>query len=442
MIATKWLDTRFFPTYIAAPIPRTSGTTAPLGRTSITCLVPVTATFSDTVDSKVTTTPTSAQDTPRSGGVVEELAKKLEGDGERIIHHDPSKSLALGGEYSAVLPQAAEGDEHYTRLSEEEDVGHMTAAAVLESASQEEMLHHGKVHGWVPLETRRDATNLGVEDGLSATPEWEEEVEWDVARDNKTQSASPERHVLTQVTKAPQKAQCKVVYFAASIFARAFRERYDALPNVTANVDPVFTWTDPAEPILQMNLRLLGTTILDSHCPFLAPHIIINSPPPQAPELTANNATPYEQDATFGQRLIVFVNRHATEVINKPEYWSDASSSYSSYGDELEQASDVDHLEGLSEHDSSPAGTPMPETPIDDDGDDHRFFFARHGDSEDGHGHDGSSDNGFLEIGYSSVYPRPDAEVYEGGVTKLKVTSRPMFFIDEDEDELPSLDDW
>jgi hypothetical protein len=36
-------------------------------------------------------------------------------------------------------------------------------------------------------------------------------------------------------------------FFDASNVARSFRKRYDALPNLLSKIEPVYTWSDPAE---------------------------------------------------------------------------------------------------------------------------------------------------------------------------------------------------
>ncbi|KAF8076652.1 hypothetical protein FPV67DRAFT_426060 [Lyophyllum atratum] len=241
------------------------------------------------------------------------------------------------------------------------------------------------------------------------------------------ESAAVERLVLTQVVKILQKALCKAAFFDASSLARSCRQRYDAVSSILLDIEPVFTWSDPAEPILAASQRHFGTIILDSTCPFRAPHIVISAPPPQLPQVTENNATPYTQDAGFGQRLIV--RSYSVDIINAVEDWDD-----SSVYDDASSDVDVDLLE--SECASRP-GTPTPETPVDEDGD-HDFFYVRHGD-------EGQDDTGIVSV-YSSVcgfdsHTELHTEI-EAGVAKLQATSRPMFFIDEDEDDLPSLDDW
>ncbi|KAG5342332.1 hypothetical protein C0989_003462 [Termitomyces sp. Mn162] len=249
-------------------------------------------------------------------------------------------------------------------------------------------------------------------------------------------TTSHEYKVLNDEMVTIQKALCRVTFFAASDAARVLRKRYDSQPNVLLDLEPAFTWTDPAEPILIANRRILGATILDSICPFLAPHIVINSPPPQPYHLTENNFTPYTQDAAFGDRLVVeayyinIVNEaeepghdpypSSTKIINN---WEDLFS----YG-----SSTVDLLEGVF---NSRPGSPLPDTPVDDD-DDRYFYFARNDDEES------KEDDLAIRPDYRSIYginPPIQADLH---AEKFQTTSRPMFYIEEDDDELPSLDDW
>ncbi|KAG6817865.1 hypothetical protein H0H87_001697 [Tephrocybe sp. NHM501043] len=245
-------------------------------------------------------------------------------------------------------------------------------------------------------------------------------------------SASPE-HLDPSVVTFLQKALCKAAFFAASDVARVLRERYDSQSKILIELETPFTWSDPAEPILCANHRMFGATVLDSICPFLAPHVIINAPPPQSSQLTENNTTPYTQDAAFGDRLIV--NAFATEIINSPDGWE--SPSYASNADTAKNweyqssysSSTVDLLESATEY--SRPGTPLPETPVDDDGDRHSFY-ARQDDDE--------VEEGCLASG--SIYGINP--LVETGLCshKLHSASLRMFYIDEDDDELPSLDGW
>ena len=181
---------------------------------------------------------------------------------------------------------------------------------------------------------------------------------------------------------------------------------------------------------------MFGATILDSICPFIAPHIVINSPPPQPYHLTENNATPYTQDAAFGDRLVV--EAYHINIINEAEgSGHDTSPSNAGTFDIWEDqpyygSSSVDLVESVT--DSRP-GSPFPETPLDDD-DDRYFYFAQDDDEE---------------LEENSLAIRPDSQSIYGvnspihadfHAVKSQTTSRSMFYIEEDDDELPSLDDW
>ncbi|KAG6880150.1 hypothetical protein C0992_004602 [Termitomyces sp. T32_za158] len=245
-------------------------------------------------------------------------------------------------------------------------------------------------------------------------------------------STLPHVHDLSDEMMNFQKAACKATFFSASDIARALRKRYDFQPNVLSDVEPGFTWTDPAEPLLIANRRMLGATILDSICPFLTPHIIINSPPPQPYHLTENNTTPYTQDAAFGDRLVVEASY--TSIINETGY--SPASSTSIVDNWKDQSFYCSSLVDLDEStiDSRP-GSPLPETPDDHD-DDHYFHFAQFDDGV-------LNENGLaIHHEYQSIY-RVDSPVQvDLYAQKFQATSRSIFYIEEDDDELPSLDDW
>ncbi|GLB34048.1 hypothetical protein LshimejAT787_0109320 [Lyophyllum shimeji] len=497
--------------------------------------------------STVTFTPSATQDTPALGGVVERLERILEEGEKNSLNHETSGSMTLRAECLAIRSRTIEGDEHCSG-SLEEGPG-PSAAAPRETAScppQVGMLRHGQERGCSTLATRRNGKNEEFEHVLSLVSEEEEEedeIVWDVARDNETleyfyhnpknlvldsvfpectphivitpveetwedqhtswlnrvdiqwpcylvvppvdmsmgqlpvcepisqvlpglpacpppfgsnapltrscgpmpvfcpsrfrqyiASAAVERLVLTQVVKILQKAQCKAAFFDASSLARSFRTRYDALPSILSSIEPAFTWRDPAEPILDASRRLFGTTIIDSPCPFRIPHIVINAPPPQPPQLTEDNATPYIQDAGFGQRLTV--PSCSVEIINAAEDadWVPGFSFADDSDDETSSSADLAAVDPFESEHSSRPGTPAPGTPVEEDDDDHHFFYVRHGEED-------YDDMGVSPV-YSSVQEYASQVEPETTVAKLQATSRRIFFIDEDEDDLPSLDDW
>lgn len=169
-----------------------------------------------------------------------------------------------------------------------------------------------------------------------------------------------------------------------------------------------------------MSTKLLGTTIIDSPYPFLAPHIIINAPPPQDFWIGWNNATNDPQDQGFGQYLVI--PSPSVRVANTAEdsCWESASSTY------------FDEAVDQSESPPDP-GTPLPETPVDER-DDLDYFLTRHGD--DG---DAGMDTGFY---YQSLCGLPPIQEEFLETENTKSPSRPIFSIEEDEDDLPPFDDW
>jgi hypothetical protein len=169
-----------------------------------------------------------------------------------------------------------------------------------------------------------------------------------------------------------------------------------------------------------LSQRLLGTTIIDSHAPFRVPHIIINAPPPQDLWIPWSNATNNPQDHGYGRFLIV--PSPSVEVINTSmeEDWEIHSSSDSFA---------IDLTVDLSE--SSQPGTPMPETPLDDVD---FNFYVRPGDDIGGEMENSFDYSSFLDFGpISNKLPC---------APELPQPPRPIFIIEEDEDDLPPFDDW
>ncbi|KAG6821502.1 hypothetical protein H0H93_000010 [Arthromyces matolae] len=252
----------------------------------------------------------------------------------------------------------------------------------------------------------------------------------------KTNSITQSGHTVFSEEEmlASHKALCKDAFVATARLARVLRQRYDCQPNVLSNLEMDFTWTDPANPILAANRRMFGATILDSVSPFLAPHIIINAPPPQSYQYTENNTTPYFQDAAFGDQLVV--ETCFTEVINKPEHYIS-----NFLFDPSTNSSTEDLVLENSDTESWP-GTPCPGTPIDDsehDLDDYRYMPGH--DEEDSYC---AEDTLAYQLGHEcqSIYGTDLSVEAAFRAEKMQVTSRPMFHIADDEFDLPSLDDF
>jgi hypothetical protein len=89
-------------------------------------------------------------------------------------------------------------------------------------------------------------------------------------------------------------------------------------PNPLNHSERESQWTDPALPILAQARKYLGTLIIDSPTPSVTPHIIINMPPPydSYPYVQLSNSTQNPQDSGFGRYLTV--PSSFVEVINLP----------------------------------------------------------------------------------------------------------------------------
>ncbi|KAF8238948.1 hypothetical protein L208DRAFT_1374871 [Tricholoma matsutake] len=224
--------------------------------------------------------------------------------------------------------------------------------------------------------------------------------------------ASIERLVLHRIVRTLQKQRCKAAFFDACNVAMTFRKRYDSLPDRFNAIATPYVWSDPAE-------RLRGTTIIDSHSPFRVPHIIINAPPPQDLWIPWNNAINKPQDHGYGRFLIV--PSSSVEVIN------------TSIEDRNVYSLSNSSVAGLTvdPSESSRPGTPTPQTPVDDV--DLSFFVVRPG--EDIGGDVDSFDYPSL-LNFKSVSNEPPC------ASDLPRSSRPIFSIEEDEDDLPPFDDW
>ncbi|THG96279.1 hypothetical protein EW026_g5528 [Hermanssonia centrifuga] len=79
-----------------------------------------------------------------------------------------------------------------------------------------------------------------------------------------------------------------------------------------------FEWIDPAEPLLTFFAHCHGATIIDSDQPFTAPHIVIQEAPLQSPWEIEEHKTVYPQDSGFGYYLMI-PGVHEDYIINSVE---------------------------------------------------------------------------------------------------------------------------
>jgi hypothetical protein len=180
-----------------------------------------------------------------------------------------------------------------------------------------------------------------------------------------------------------------------------------------------------------------GVAIIDSPNPFSVPHIMIWSPPPQDPWIHYSTATNDPQDGGFGQFLVVpsrsvsFINMSPTQ--------------YPTFDSILDYD---DHDDGCSDTFSEP-DTPEPRTPIDLV-DEQRYLpwehSARYDDDEDENDRYGSWDNSDTqhENLCSQSWERSESAITEE--ENQEIPDRPskhiFYFDDEEEEDLPPLDDW
>jgi hypothetical protein len=165
----------------------------------------------------------------------------------------------------------------------------------------------------------------------------------------------------------------------------------------------------------------LGTTIIDSVNPFIAPHIIINAPPPQDPWVPWGNATNDPQDMGYGRYLTVpsrslnYINCWDEEFFGEPD-----TSSAQQHPLELQEQDLTDSDDDDS--DCTPPLTPLPDEDL--------AFFSEESDCTD-----------------DATFLLDHPSLLQGGLSSCGRTS-PMKFThsfaidDDDDDDLPPFDDW
>ncbi|KAI0082385.1 hypothetical protein K474DRAFT_1702906 [Panus rudis PR-1116 ss-1] len=235
--------------------------------------------------------------------------------------------------------------------------------------------------------------SLSVHDGphVFSPSEFNSEVE----------SASQERLVMYHVIPAIHRIQYKVAVFQASLEAPSFRSRWD-VSEFAESHDRPFEWVDEAEPLLAMFYQNPRAIIIDSTQPCTIPHIVIEEAEPQDPWEAYANAMINPQDARF-----LVIPHPCLTVIN----CEDTVESYlpiATYEDCFEEAEEVEignisELSSCASSDlSSDDESDPPVTPID-------------------------------------VPWTNDSQCL---ITKQGLSFDDEYHIDEDDDELPSLDDW
>ncbi|KAF6762231.1 hypothetical protein DFP72DRAFT_1061500 [Ephemerocybe angulata] len=269
---------------------------------------------------------------------------------------------------------------------------------------------------------------------LSRMPGCDEESYWPVARSQgKSMDGIPPRVVFSKsrfnrlievtaserltmyhVVTALQRHRLKALAIEVSECAKILSDRYD--PEYLESLEKPFQWTDPAEPLLETAGYQGVQLLFDSMTPFSVPHILLCTPPAQDPWIPYSTATNDPQDCGFGRYLVV--PSQQVSFINMAGDYDD----------------DYDICETPS--DSEPS-TPEPMTPPDLEID---SYFWRDPDAY-------ANDND--DEAENDQYDDPEYVAYDRKIDEIEtqdIPSRPgkpiFYFDDEDEDDLPPLDDW
>ncbi|KAG2064268.1 hypothetical protein BDR04DRAFT_1110340 [Suillus decipiens] len=125
------------------------------------------------------------------------------------------------------------------------------------------------------------------------------------------EASSIERLVFRKIVDGIFRHRLKAVAFEASISASAVCARFNK--SVAASqLEQPFVWTDPAQPILLASRKFLGVSIIESDCPFRAPHIVIIDAEPHDPWISWSNRVE-DQDYDC---LAVYPKQSSTPPIN------------------------------------------------------------------------------------------------------------------------------
>ncbi|KAF8165565.1 hypothetical protein B0H34DRAFT_671377 [Crassisporium funariophilum] len=244
-----------------------------------------------------------------------------------------------------------------------------------------------------------------------------------------------ERLIMYHVSKALQRHQVKAAAFAASFTAHSFRIRYD-IPGFMEALEPPYRWIEPGQGYVESFADCPLTSIVyTSTNPYRVPHIIAHDVPPQDTCLSLLNATP-PQDCGAGNALIVQHER--VHYHNLPSWNNEVVYSPNNYYTHQEDDSSDDQEDDCSIDTSSDWDSPVSETH------EHLLernrFYLHHVEEDDEDG------DGFPYGNYADV-PEEEQSGYpdELCATTFPPAPKARFFIQEDDDEedgLPSLDEW
>ncbi|KAG1892200.1 hypothetical protein F4604DRAFT_14714 [Suillus subluteus] len=232
------------------------------------------------------------------------------------------------------------------------------------------------------------------------------------------EASSIERLVFRDIVDGIFRHRRKAAAFEASLSASAVCARFNE--SVAASqLEQPFVWTDPAQPILLACRKFSGVSIIESDCPFRAPHIVIIAAEPHDPWISWSNRVD-DQDYEY---LTVYPKRSSTPPINSTSLTTASVPGLHHQGD----PDDDSFIPSHSDHSRERHLTGLPPS-LDESG----CFLTLH---EKGrmtytdHSHSTPDVNEFM-----------DSETMSRGLSITRCeTPTPD---SDDEDDLPPFDDW
>ncbi|CAA7260075.1 unnamed protein product [Cyclocybe aegerita] len=212
---------------------------------------------------------------------------------------------------------------------------------------------------------------------------------------------------MRRVVLATQRRLFKVTAEAASLKARGLRARYD-MPGFCETFEHPYKWVDSIHVILACYPT--GVHYVPSPSPFSVPHILIHEAPPNDPSIVAANGTPIQVD-DGGDTLVVLSSRRTIVT-----YVNDAQC--------------IPDEDSRSSYSTSSVESAGPETPTELQSVTSGYF-------------DEAVGNGDIsEFDYSQYAVLVASEDFQRpGSPTPDSPPRSKFYIEEDDDELPSIDD-
>ncbi|OAX44029.1 hypothetical protein K503DRAFT_778792 [Rhizopogon vinicolor AM-OR11-026] len=244
------------------------------------------------------------------------------------------------------------------------------------------------------------------------------------------ETSSTERLIFREVVDGIFRHRRKAVAFEASLSASAACAQFNQ-PGAASHLEQPFVWTDPAQPILLASRYFSGISIIESDCPFKAPHIMITDAPPHDPWISWGNRVE-DQDYDY---LPVYPKRDSSESPS-PSPSNSALEAASGPGPQLHHKHpDAFSIEPHSNHSREPHLIDIPSSSLDDSG---RFLMdLPHETCELGCGPCSDHPRQPLDV---NALPCSLEDISTGrAVIRCETPTPPCF---DEEDDLPPLDDW